>query len=423
MKPQTWVDWAARKGLESLSVIQDPRGQGLPRVSRALQSLQENLALVKDYQDWNPKVAHEVALKRNYRIVDEIRIGDDVNVLYPIKDGRIFVASDNCTVSIWSKGEDGNWTELMIAAMHDRIGDMQVGVDGTLFVISAGVISVFQELSLGRWSRSDVSGRKDKGRVHISPDKQLFSVGTAGRVESWSVEKGKFIADKELRLSNMRLHDMQVLPNGDILVCGDNGLLAIIPENNDESKIEVSDQVNGRSIFHWCRMFSHGLIATISGNSRLQVYSRDAERNQRAFTPDDKGLLQVDCSIATWNVSEFTTAVKAQCLQDGRIITLDEESRLRVWHLEPASGAIETPKWMQEMYFRYDSGSKEVFQWVSEDLLTAPPGVYAAPDTTTDANFVSNNGDKVLDFRATIDGRIILSMNNGKIYIYEGETA
>lgn len=406
VRTPTWVDEVAQEGILKIEGITSLGERGKQSVQDALFSLDEELQVAKDYQEWSRNFPHPVALKDRYRLVDKIEnnspIRPSASSVFPLKDGRIVSADTTRPVTFWSK-ENGTWKEQYkireFSVATKPITKIQVDASGALIALdSSWSLSIFAEISPGAWTALDCFQQKFKSILdfQLLPNGDLFCVHLSGKVGLWKITSDALEQNKEWQIQDARLTCLQLMPNGGVLIGGEDGFLACLTRAGDNKyKIEkcIAEELKQEN-FRSVQMLPDGNVATLSQHGTVRIFHKAEGRTFNKFLAGE----DLEGIASTWDYVTLAYDVTTmQCLGDGRLLTLQGQERFQVW-VPTAIPADEISPLFPNL-FHVPGDDMNVYQWIPSPVL--------------------HTREKFLDFKATIDGRIIASNVDSSIHIYD----
>lgn len=392
-KQQTWVNFEAQRFTQELAGITSHTREGKLRLAESLHNLDSRLAQIKEYQEWNSNVVHDVAITKNYRMVDVIGTAHTSAFLCPMKDGRVVEGSKQGDIHVWNRDKAVGWKTLLLPRSIRGLMGLSVNCEGEIVSLDRdGRISLFKEDQEGIWCPIPVIGLEGNNCFQTLPGGSLVSIRNDALL-FWEKRGDRLVERDHVANIANDIKALQVLPGNKFLVWGRDSFLGLVEqEENGTFKLERNLFREMGVNYEWCRMFPNGEIAALNSQGKLSVYTRAGE--PVPFNNNTRIRTNLAGTEAPWIEEVVNEQVHAaQCLADGRIIALDDEYKIRLWHRHS------TPDFQT---------------WVSTDLFALK--VERLQSESLRSEFL-----KSCVFNATIDGRIFLAYEDSNIYIYDGD--
>ena len=153
-----WLE-ASRQPMLDAALAGIPADATMEMKVAAMEDLAAKLATLVEWDRFDPKTMTSVVLKRNYREVERIDLGIEMNAMQVLPDGRIVSGHSNKTIRIWIKGSDGAWSSEELRGHIGSLYCLQVLPDGRIVSGSSDrTIRIWTKGADGAWSNEELGG-------------------------------------------------------------------------------------------------------------------------------------------------------------------------------------------------------------------------------------------------------------------------
>ena len=375
--PGGWLETSRERLVESaLAQIPDDASQELKLAG--MEALAAKLEALAQWDRWDPNNLAPVVLKRNYREVESIDVGEQIDVMQVLPDGRIVLGGSLSTIQIWAKGTDGRWSGEELPEHMPGVHCLQALPDGRIVFGGEGVIRIWVKDADGAWSNEELKGHTvTVSCLQALPDGRIVSGGGDGNLRIWTKDADGAWSSEELQGLIDTVSCLRVLLDGRIVSGGDEGTLRIWTKGDDG------------------RWSSKALQAHTECINRLEVLL-----DGRIVSKGEKGTLRIWTERANggWSGKElrghFGWFKALQALSDGRLVSGTDDNSLCIWtepSVVPQKNLLSRLPWLKDQERR----DCEVVQGLSSRCVTC--------------------------LQVLPDGRILCGSGDGFIRIFDGE--